>query len=71
MRSDLIFFYRKQHEQLLLSKVDDVEMRLNNYLNNLTKTIEDVKSGMENIKLPIFDTDAVDTFYNIFKIYFS
>lgn len=42
-------------------------MRLNNYLNNLIKTIDDVKSGMENIKLPILDTDAVDNFIIFLK----
>lgn len=56
-------YFRRQHEKSLLGKVDDVEVRLNNYLNNLTKTIDEVKSGVGNIKIPVLDTDAVNNEY--------
>ena len=36
-----------------------METSLNNYVNNLTKTVNDVKAGVANIKIPTLDTDAV------------
>ncbi|KAI1712728.1 coiled-coil domain-containing protein domain-containing protein [Ditylenchus destructor] len=50
---------RKLHEKGLLGKVDDLEVRLNNYLNSLAKTVEDVRAGVDNIKIPVLDTDAL------------
>jgi hypothetical protein len=50
---------RKIHEKNLLGKINDVESRVNDYLNSLTKTISDVKTGVSNIKIPTLDTDAV------------
>ena len=50
---------RKLHEKNLLGKIADVETKLNGYLDNLAKTINDVKTGISNIKIPTLDMDAV------------
>uniref|UniRef100_A0AC34R103 Uncharacterized protein n=1 Tax=Panagrolaimus sp. JU765 TaxID=591449 RepID=A0AC34R103_9BILA len=50
---------RKLHEKGLLSKVNDVEERLSNYLAGLAKSVEDAKAGKENVKVPSLDTDAL------------
>lgn len=43
----------------MLAKVNDVEERLSKYLGNLTKAVDDVRAGKENVKMPTLDTDAV------------
>ncbi|KAH7724490.1 Protein C24A3.1 [Aphelenchoides avenae] len=50
---------RKLHEKGLLAKVNDVEERLSKYLGNLTKAVDDVRAGKENVKMPTLDTDAL------------
>uniref|UniRef100_A0A915EC58 Uncharacterized protein n=1 Tax=Ditylenchus dipsaci TaxID=166011 RepID=A0A915EC58_9BILA len=51
---------RKLHEKGLLNTIDDVELRLNNYLSSLSKTVDEVKLGVDNIRIPVLDTDAVN-----------
>uniref|UniRef100_A0A1I7X3T3 HotDog ACOT-type domain-containing protein n=1 Tax=Heterorhabditis bacteriophora TaxID=37862 RepID=A0A1I7X3T3_HETBA len=50
---------RKLHEKGLLSKITEVEDKLNNYIRGLTKSVDDVKAGKENIKIPALDIDAL------------
>ncbi|EPB75430.1 hypothetical protein ANCCEY_05481 [Ancylostoma ceylanicum] len=50
---------RKLHEKSLLSKITEVEDKLNNYIGNLTKSIDEVKSGKESVKIPSLDVDAL------------
>uniref|UniRef100_A0AC35FSA3 Uncharacterized protein n=1 Tax=Panagrolaimus sp. PS1159 TaxID=55785 RepID=A0AC35FSA3_9BILA len=50
---------RKLHEKGLLSKVNEVEEKLSNYLTGLSKSVEDARAGKENIKMPSLDTDAL------------
>ncbi|KAL6724469.1 hypothetical protein Aduo_019357 [Ancylostoma duodenale] len=50
---------RKLHEKSLLSKITEVEDKLNSYIGNLTKSIDEVKSGKESVKIPSLDVDAL------------
>ncbi|KAI6235527.1 hypothetical protein M3Y95_00061000 [Aphelenchoides besseyi] len=50
---------RKLHEKGLLGKVNNMEERLNSYLNNLSNAVDEVRAGNENVKLPAFDTEAL------------
>ena len=55
----MTFPNRKLHERVLLTKLQDVEGRLNNHVNQLTKTMEELLSGLADIRIPVIDTDAV------------
>ena len=44
---------------MLLTKLQDVEGRLNNHVNQLTKTMDELRSGLADIRIPVIDTDAV------------
>uniref|UniRef100_A0AC34GPB2 Uncharacterized protein n=1 Tax=Panagrolaimus sp. ES5 TaxID=591445 RepID=A0AC34GPB2_9BILA len=50
---------RKLHEKGLLSKVNEVEEKLSNYLTGLSKSVEEARAGKDNIKMPSLDTDAL------------
>uniref|UniRef100_A0A1I7ZFA4 Golgin-84 n=1 Tax=Steinernema glaseri TaxID=37863 RepID=A0A1I7ZFA4_9BILA len=50
---------RKLHEKALLAKMQELEDRVNKYLDGLNKAIEDASAGKENVKVPTLDTDAV------------
>ncbi|TMS36944.1 hypothetical protein L596_003993 [Steinernema carpocapsae] len=50
---------RKLHEKALLAKVQELEDRVNKYLDGLNKAFDDVKSGKDNVKVPTLDTDAL------------
>ncbi|KAF8354595.1 hypothetical protein PRIPAC_96218 [Pristionchus pacificus] len=50
---------RKLHEKGLLQKVSGVEEKLNNYISGINKSIDDVKAGKENVKMPNLDVDAL------------
>ncbi|CAJ0608858.1 unnamed protein product [Cylicocyclus nassatus] len=50
---------RKVHEKGLLTKITEVEDKLNSYLGNLTKSIDEVKAGKESVKIPSLDVDAL------------
>ncbi|VDK48801.1 unnamed protein product [Cylicostephanus goldi] len=52
---------RKVHEKGLLTKITEVEDKLNSYLGNLTKSIDEVKAGKESVKIPSLDVDAVSS----------
>lgn len=52
------------HETGLLTKVDEIETKLNNYFKGLTQSVEDVKIGVNNIKIPVLDTNAVILTFN-------
>lgn len=47
------------HEKGLLSKVQEIEDKLNNYMGGLQKSIQDVEKGKDNVKVPQLDFDAV------------
>lgn len=36
-----------------------MEEKLNNYISGINKSIDDVKAGKENVKMPNLDVDAV------------
>jgi len=42
-----------------LTRVNEVETTLNEYIGNLSKTVNDVKAGVANIRIPAIDVDAV------------
>ena len=50
---------RKLHERALLTKLQDVEGRLNNHVNELTKTMGEIRSGLAEIRIPVLDTEAL------------
>uniref|UniRef100_A0A914C8I1 Uncharacterized protein n=1 Tax=Acrobeloides nanus TaxID=290746 RepID=A0A914C8I1_9BILA len=50
---------RKLHEKGLLSKVNEVEDKLANYLTGLTKSIDEARAGHNNVKVPSLDVDAL------------
>ncbi|KAK0397387.1 hypothetical protein QR680_002109 [Steinernema hermaphroditum] len=50
---------RKLHEKALLAKMQELEDRVNKYLDGLNKAIDDAKAGKENVKVPTLDTDAL------------
>ncbi|GMT07262.1 hypothetical protein PENTCL1PPCAC_29436, partial [Pristionchus entomophagus] len=50
---------RKLHEKGLLQKVSGVEDKLNGYISGINKSIDDVKAGKENVKMPNLDVDAL------------
>lgn len=43
----------------MLGKVNNMEERLNSYLNNLSNAVDEVRAGNENVKLPQLDLEAV------------
>lgn len=59
LKNQKYHFFRKLHEKGLLSKVNEVEEKLSNYLTGLSKSVEDARAGKENIKMPSLDTDAL------------
>lgn len=66
MRNEEIDTFRKLHEKGLLQKVSGVEEKLNNYISGINKSIDDVKAGKENVKMPNLDVDAVKIYYFLF-----
>jgi hypothetical protein len=50
---------RRLHERGLLGKVNNMEERLNSYLNNLSTAVDEVRAGNENVKLPSLDLEAL------------
>ncbi|CAD6189267.1 unnamed protein product [Caenorhabditis auriculariae] len=50
---------RKQHEKGLLSKMNEIEEKLNHYINGMNKSIEDMNNGKQNVSFPSLDTDAL------------
>uniref|UniRef100_A0A8L8JU77 Intracellular protein transport protein USO1 n=1 Tax=Heligmosomoides polygyrus TaxID=6339 RepID=A0A8L8JU77_HELPZ len=50
---------RKLHEKSLFSKMTEIEDRLNTYVGNLTNSINQIKSGKENVKIPSLDIDGL------------
>ncbi|KAK6030452.1 hypothetical protein OSTOST_03411 [Ostertagia ostertagi] len=50
---------RKLHEKSLLSKISAVEDRLNSYVGNLRNSIQQIKSGKENVEIPSIDFDGI------------
>ncbi|CAJ0939419.1 unnamed protein product, partial [Mesorhabditis belari] len=50
---------RKLHEKGLLSKVTEIEERLNGHTTALQKSMADVEKGKENVKVPQIDFDAM------------
>ena len=42
-----------------MSKVNDVEEKLSNYLSGLSRSVEEAKAGRDNVKVPTLDTDAL------------
>ncbi|CAI2356133.1 unnamed protein product [Caenorhabditis sp. 36 PRJEB53466] len=50
---------RKLHEKGLLTKMTDIEEKLNNYVGGMNKSIEDMKNGKNNVQMPALDTDAL------------
>ncbi|CAJ0586172.1 unnamed protein product, partial [Mesorhabditis spiculigera] len=50
---------RKLHEKGLLSKVQEIEEKLNGHMGGLQKAITDVERGKENVKMPQLDFDAL------------
>lgn len=43
----------------------EIEDRLNTYVGNLTNSINQIKSGKENVKIPSLDIDGVGHFLYI------
>ncbi|PIC19751.1 hypothetical protein B9Z55_025184 [Caenorhabditis nigoni] len=50
---------RKLHEKGLLAKMTDIEDRVNNYVGGMNKSIDEMKNGNSNVKMPALDTDAL------------
>ncbi|CAP21687.2 Protein CBG00230 [Caenorhabditis briggsae] len=50
---------RKLHEKGLLAKMTDIEDRVNNYVGGMNKSIDEMKNGNNNVKMPALDTDAL------------
>ncbi|PIO72904.1 hypothetical protein TELCIR_05141 [Teladorsagia circumcincta] len=50
---------RKLHEKSLLNKISAVEDRLNSYVGNLRNSIQQIKSGKENVEIPTIDFDGL------------
>ncbi|VDN55814.1 unnamed protein product [Dracunculus medinensis] len=50
---------RKNDENRLLMKIDEIEELINHYTNDLKKVIGDIHNGKQNIKFPSFDFDIL------------
>ncbi|CAI4229264.1 unnamed protein product [Auanema sp. JU1783] len=50
---------RKLHEKGLLSKMQEIEEKINNYMGGMSRSIEDVISGKGTGKMPALDIDAL------------
>uniref|UniRef100_A0A8R1HQP0 Uncharacterized protein n=1 Tax=Caenorhabditis japonica TaxID=281687 RepID=A0A8R1HQP0_CAEJA len=50
---------RKLHEKGLLSKMTEIEDKLNNYVGGMNKSIDDMRNGKHNVQMPALDTDAL------------
>ena len=49
---------RQLHEKGLLSKIQEIESKLQNYVGGMNKSIEEAKAGRDT-KVPNLDVDAV------------
>ncbi|CAI5455105.1 unnamed protein product [Caenorhabditis angaria] len=50
---------RKLHEKGLLTKMIEIEDKLNNYMGGMSKSIDEVRNGRNNVQVPSLDTDAL------------